>query len=49
MAAKSTTPAAIGMVQGPLEACPALGYGMPYAVGKTFLAIFGMAVALKPG
>jgi putative transport protein len=25
---------------------PALGYGMPYAVGNTLLTIFGMAVVL---
>ena len=25
---------------------PALGYGMPYAIGNTLLTIFGMAVVL---
>ena len=25
---------------------PALGYGMPYAIGNTLLTIFGMAIVL---
>jgi putative transport protein len=25
---------------------PALGYGMPYAIGNTLLTIFGMAVVI---
>src|SRR4051812_16750429 len=42
-----TTTAALGMIQdGAKSKVPALGYGMPYAVGNTLLTIFGMAVVL---
>ena len=42
-----TTTAAIGMVQESARSnVPALGYGMPYAVGNTLLTIFGMVVVL---
>jgi putative transport protein len=42
-----TTTAALGMIQdGARSKVPALGYGMPYAVGNTLLTIFGMAVVL---
>jgi putative transport protein len=42
-----TTTAALGMIQDNARSkIPALGYGMPYAVGNTLLTIFGMAVVL---
>jgi putative transport protein len=42
-----TTTAALGMIQDAARSkVPALGYGMPYAVGNTLLTIFGMAVVL---
>ena len=42
-----TTTAALGMIQEVAKSkVPALGYGMPYAVGNTLLTIFGMAVVL---
>ena len=42
-----TTTAALGMIQDSAKSkVPALGYGMPYAVGNTLLTIFGMAVVL---
>ena len=42
-----TTTAALGMIQDAARSkIPALGYGMPYAVGNTLLTIFGMAVVL---
>lgn len=42
-----TTTAAIGMIQEVAKSkVPALGYGMPYAIGNTLLTIFGMAVVL---
>jgi putative transport protein len=42
-----TTTAALGMIQDAAKSkVPALGYGMPYAVGNTLLTIFGMAVVL---
>jgi putative transport protein len=42
-----TTTAALGMVQDAAKSkVPALGYGMPYAIGNTLLTIFGMAVVL---
>ena len=42
-----TTTAALGMIQDNAKSkVPALGYGMPYAVGNTLLTIFGMAVVL---
>ena len=45
-----TTTAALGMIQdGARSKIPALGYGMPYAVGNTLLTIFGMAVVLMTG
>ena len=38
-----TTTAALGMVQEAAKSkVPALGYGMPYAIGNTLLTIFGM-------
>jgi len=42
-----TTTAALGMIQDAGRSkVPALGYGMPYAIGNTLLTIFGMAVVL---
>ena len=42
-----TTTAALGMVQEAAKSkVPALGYGMPYAIGNTLLTIFGMAIVL---
>lgn len=42
-----TTTAALGMIQDAAGSkVPALGYGMPYAIGNTLLTIFGMAVVL---
>jgi putative transport protein len=42
-----TTTAAIGMIQEAAQSkVPALGYGMPYAIGNTLLTIFGMFVVL---
>ena len=42
-----TTTAALGMIQDVGKSkVPALGYGMPYAIGNTLLTIFGMAVVL---
>jgi putative transport protein len=37
----------LGMIQDAAKSkVPALGYGMPYAIGNTLLTIFGMAVVL---
>jgi putative transport protein len=42
-----TTTAALGMIQDAARSkVPALGYGMPYAIGNTLLTIFGMAIVL---
>ena len=42
-----TTTAALGMIQETAKSkVPALGYGMPYAIGNTLLTIFGMVVVL---
>ena len=42
-----TTTAALGMIQEAARSkVPALGYGMPYAIGNTLLTIFGMAIVL---
>jgi putative transport protein len=42
-----TTTAALGMIQETARSrVPALGYGMPYAVGNTLLTLFGMAIVL---
>jgi putative transport protein len=42
-----TTTAALGMIQDAARSkVPALGYGMPYALGNTLLTIFGMVVVL---
>lgn len=42
-----TTTAALGMIQETAKSkIPALGYGLPYAVGNTVLTIFGMAIVL---
>jgi putative transport protein len=42
-----TTTAALGMVQEAAKSkIPALGYGMPYAIGNTLLTIFGMFIVL---
>jgi putative transport protein len=42
-----TTTAALGMVQEAAKSkVPALGYGMPYAIGNTLLTIFGMVIVL---
>jgi putative transport protein len=50
VAGARTTTAALGMVQEEAKSkIPALGYGMPYAVGNTLLTIFGMAVVLLTG
>jgi putative transport protein len=45
-----TTTAALGMIEDAAKSkVPALGYGLPYAVGNTLLTIFGMAVVLLTG
>jgi len=45
-----TTTAAIGMIQDSARSkVPALGYGMPYAVGAPLLTIFGMVVVMVLG
>jgi putative transport protein len=42
-----TTTAALGMIQDVAKSkVPALGYGMPYAIGNTLLMIFGMVIVL---
>jgi putative transport protein len=42
-----TTTAALGMIQEVAKSkIPALGYGMPYAIGNTLLIIFGMVIVL---
>ena len=42
-----TTTAALGMIQEAAHSkIPALGYGMPYAIGNTLLTIFGMVIVL---
>jgi putative transport protein len=42
-----TTTAALGMVQDAAKSnIPALGYGMPYAVGNTFLTIWGLFIVI---
>lgn len=42
-----TTTAALGMIQETAKSkIPALGYGMPYAVGNTVLTIYGMVIVL---
>lgn len=42
-----TTTAALGMIQEVAKSkIPALGYGMPYAIGNTVLIIFGMVIVL---
>lgn len=42
-----TTTAALGMVQEAAKSkIPALGYGMPYAIGNTVLTIYGMVIVL---
>lgn len=42
-----TTTAALGMIQEAARSkVPALGYGLPYAVGQMLLTIFGMAIVL---
>jgi putative transport protein len=42
-----TTTAALGMIQESAKSkVPALGYGMPYAIGNTLLTIFGMVIVL---
>ncbi len=42
-----TTTAALGMIQDEAKSkVPALGYGMPYAIGNTLLTIFGMVIVL---
>jgi putative transport protein len=42
-----TTTAALGMIQEAAGSkVPALGYGMPYAVGNTLLTLFGMLIVL---
>lgn len=42
-----TTTAALGMVQETAKSrVPALGYGMPYAIGNTLLTIFGLVIVL---
>ena len=47
VAGARTTTAALGMVQQEARSqVPALGYGMPYAIGHTLRTIFGMAVIL---
>lgn len=45
-----TTTAALGMVQEAAKSkIPALGYGMPYAIGNTVLTIYGMVIVLLSG
>ena len=47
VAGARTTTAALGMVQQEARSqVPALGYGMPYAIGHTLRTIFGMAIVL---
>jgi putative transport protein len=47
VAGARTTTAALGMIQDAAKSkVPALGYGMPYAIGNTLLTIFGMAVVI---
>jgi putative transport protein len=42
-----TTTGALGIIQDAAKSkVPALGYGMPYAIGNTLLTIFGMPVVL---
>jgi putative transport protein len=42
-----TTTAALGMIQEAARSkVPALGYGLPYAIGSTLLTIFGMLIVL---
>jgi putative transport protein len=42
-----TTTAALGMVQEAAKSkIPALGYGMPYAIGNTVLTIYGLVIVL---
>lgn len=42
-----TTTAALGMIQETARSkVPALGYGLPYAVGQLLLTIFGMVIVL---
>jgi putative transport protein len=42
-----TTTAALGMIQEAAKSkVPALGYGMPYAIGNTLLTIFGLVIVL---
>ncbi|MET0657923.1 MAG: aspartate-alanine antiporter [Steroidobacteraceae bacterium] len=42
-----TTTAALGMIQEEAKSkVPALGYGLPYAVGNLFLTIYGMVIVL---
>ena len=42
-----TTTAALGMIQDAARSrIPALGYGMPYAIGNTLLTIFAIAIVL---
>lgn len=42
-----TTTAALGMIQEQARSkVPALGYGMPYAIGQMALTIFGMIIVL---
>lgn len=42
-----TTTAALGMIQEEAKSkVPALGYGMPYAVGNTLLTIFGLVIVI---
>ncbi len=42
-----TTTAALGMIQEKARSkVPALGYGMPYAIGQMALTIFGMVIVL---
>ncbi|MET0988103.1 MAG: TrkA C-terminal domain-containing protein, partial [Steroidobacteraceae bacterium] len=42
-----TTTAALGMIQEAAKSkVPALGYGLPYAVGNLFLTIYGMVIVL---
>jgi putative transport protein len=42
-----TTTAALGMIQESARSkVPALGYGLPYAVGNTLLTLFGMVIVV---
>ena len=42
-----TTTAALGMIQEAAKSkIPALGYGMPYAIGNTLLTIFGLVIVI---